>query len=244
VLFTSGYPQGGIVHGGRLDAGLELLSKPYRREDLARKVGQMLSGRRAGAESEQVLELELESRSASPSESEPESESGTGPGTASGAQSASASAAQARPASAAPLPESPAVVAPAAPAAQAAAVAPAVSERRPLHVLVVEDNADARQMVCEVLAQLGHTVSAAADGEAAWASLAEREIDVLFTDVSLPGMSGISLARQVLRRSPATRVVLASGYGLESLDGLGFPAVFLRKPYEFGDLQGALEGAE
>ncbi|WGG51853.1 PAS domain-containing sensor histidine kinase [Rugamonas sp. DEMB1] len=32
VLFTSGYPQGGIVHGGRLDAGLELLSKPYRRE--------------------------------------------------------------------------------------------------------------------------------------------------------------------------------------------------------------------
>ncbi|WGG51854.1 response regulator [Rugamonas sp. DEMB1] len=127
-------------------------------------------------------------------------------------------------------------------AATAVAAAPAPA-RRPLRVLVVEDNADSRQMVCEVLEQLGHTVSAAADAEAAWAWLAGREIDVLFTDVSLPGMSGIGLARQLLRRSPATRVVFASGYGLESLEGLGFPAVFLRKPYEFGELQLALEGA-
>jgi PAS domain S-box-containing protein len=38
VLFTSGYTQNAIVHGGRLDAGVELLSKPYSREDLARKI--------------------------------------------------------------------------------------------------------------------------------------------------------------------------------------------------------------
>jgi PAS domain S-box-containing protein len=43
VLFTSGYTQNAIVHGGRLDAGVELLSKPYRREDLARKLRHLLA---------------------------------------------------------------------------------------------------------------------------------------------------------------------------------------------------------
>jgi len=43
VLFTSGYTQNAIVHGGKLDAGVQLLSKPYGRDQLARKVRQMLS---------------------------------------------------------------------------------------------------------------------------------------------------------------------------------------------------------
>jgi CheY-like chemotaxis protein len=42
VLYTSGYTQNAIIHGGRLDAGVELLSKPYRREKLAGKVRQLL----------------------------------------------------------------------------------------------------------------------------------------------------------------------------------------------------------
>jgi PAS domain S-box-containing protein len=46
VLFTSGYTQNAIVHGGRLDAGVQLLTKPYRREQLARKIRHMLSNRK------------------------------------------------------------------------------------------------------------------------------------------------------------------------------------------------------
>lgn len=42
ILFTSGYPQNAIVHGGRLDAGVHLLSKPYRRAQLARKLRDLL----------------------------------------------------------------------------------------------------------------------------------------------------------------------------------------------------------
>lgn len=46
VLFTSGYTQNAIVHGGRLDPGVELLSKPYSREDLARRIRSALGGKR------------------------------------------------------------------------------------------------------------------------------------------------------------------------------------------------------
>jgi DNA-binding NtrC family response regulator len=45
VLFTSGYTENAIMHGGRLDPGIELLSKPYSREALARKIRQVLASR-------------------------------------------------------------------------------------------------------------------------------------------------------------------------------------------------------
>ena len=49
VLYTSGYTQNAIIHGGRLDPGVELLSKPYRREQLAGKVRQLLGGAASSA---------------------------------------------------------------------------------------------------------------------------------------------------------------------------------------------------
>jgi CheY-like chemotaxis protein len=52
VLFTSGYPQNAVIHGGRLDPGVELLSKPYSREQLAYKIRQKLGGTGATLECE------------------------------------------------------------------------------------------------------------------------------------------------------------------------------------------------
>ena len=49
VLFTSGYTQNAIVHGGRLDPGVELISKPYDREALARKIRHVLASRAVAA---------------------------------------------------------------------------------------------------------------------------------------------------------------------------------------------------
>jgi nitrogen-specific signal transduction histidine kinase/ActR/RegA family two-component response regulator len=51
VLFTSGYPESAIVHQGKLDEGVELLTKPYTRETLARRVRQILDTPNAGARS-------------------------------------------------------------------------------------------------------------------------------------------------------------------------------------------------
>ncbi|MBZ9655451.1 response regulator [Phyllobacterium sp. 2063] len=56
VLFTSGYTENAIVHGGRLDAGVELLSKPYGREALARKIRNVLDSQiQRDQQSEQAL---------------------------------------------------------------------------------------------------------------------------------------------------------------------------------------------
>src|SRR5262249_23022605 len=47
VLYTSGYTENAIVHHGRLDPGVALLNKPYRKTDLARKIRQVLDGQEA-----------------------------------------------------------------------------------------------------------------------------------------------------------------------------------------------------
>jgi PAS domain S-box-containing protein len=57
VLFTSGYTQNAIVHGGRLDPGVHLLSKPYRREQLARKLRHLLANQQQVALSKKPLAI-------------------------------------------------------------------------------------------------------------------------------------------------------------------------------------------
>ncbi|WP_342119947.1 response regulator [Pseudoduganella sp. OTU4001] len=109
-----------------------------------------------------------------------------------------------------------------------------------LRILVVEDNQDAQYLVCEMLRAFGHEVSAVADGEAALEVLAGASYDVLFSDVSLPGMSGVELGRQALQRQPQLRVVFASGYSESLTAHLDFPAVSMQKPYDIEQLQRVL----
>lgn len=128
----------------------------------------------------------------------------------------------------------------------AAAPAPAVQEQAaPSHVriLVVEDNPDARYLVCEMLRALGYEVDAAGDGEQAVSMLADGRYGILFSDVSLPGMSGVELARTALRSQPQLQVVFASGYGGGFTSQLDFPAVSMQKPYEIDQLRQVLASA-
>jgi CheY-like chemotaxis protein len=122
-----------------------------------------------------------------------------------------------------------------------AQAAPAADSAPALRVLVVEDNSDARYLVCETLRALGHEVQSAASGEDALPELSTQQFDVLFTDVSLPGMSGVDLARQARQKTPALELLFASGYGDELTRRLEFPALSLQKPYDIEQLQAALD---
>ena len=109
-----------------------------------------------------------------------------------------------------------------------------------LRVLVVEDNLDSQYLVCEMLKAFGHHADGVGHAEGALELLAANSYDVLFSDVSLPGMSGVELARQALATHPHLRVIFASGYGDALLRHLEFPYRSLQKPYEIDQLQAAL----
>lgn len=183
VLFTSGYTQNAVVHGGRLDPGVELLSKPYRQEDLARRIRHLLGNQ------QQVNVL--------------------------------AEALRERP--------------PAAPAQ--------LRQAGPLRLLLVEDQHDVRETSRQLLELLGCEVQDVATAEAAQAALQRAAFDVLLTDISLPGRSGLELARDAGKLHPGMRIVIASGYG----GGAGAAALqgvrtwSLPKPYGVAELQALLD---
>ncbi|CAD6562904.1 PAS domain S-box protein [Paraburkholderia sabiae] len=172
VLFTSGYTQNAIVHGGRLDPGVHLLSKPYSREQLASKIRRLL-----------------------------------GPA---GASDADAAVASPSPPS---LPSQPSYTPP------------------DLTVLVVDDDNGSREAVNELLTTMGYDVHEAADAEAAMRVLMAEKVDVLLTDITLPGQSGIELARVAVGRNPDIRVIFVSGGNTPTPEEVGFGCASLGKPF-------------
>ncbi|MGP9820232.1 PAS domain S-box protein [Salinarimonas sp. NSM] len=111
-------------------------------------------------------------------------------------------------------------------------------------VLVVEDNREVGAFATQTLQDLGFDTTWVSNGEAALAALDEgpERFDVVFSDVVMPGMDGVALARAIRSRLPALPVVLTTGYShVLAEEGLGgFELV--RKPYGAEDLSRALAG--
>ncbi|MEH3122134.1 MAG: PAS domain-containing protein [Sphingomonas phyllosphaerae] len=179
VLFTSGYTENSIVHGGRLDAGVELLSKPYTREALARKVRHVLANQ---GQRQQILAPRVP-----------------------------------------PVPR---------------AAEPAAARRT---ILLVEDDALIRSATAEVLQEAGHVVVDAASAEEAMAALQTAPIDVLVTDVHLPGTSGLELAGRAAELHPGVRIVVASG-DIGAVEVAAPNMHLLAKPYSARELLAVLDG--
>jgi signal transduction histidine kinase/CheY-like chemotaxis protein len=176
ILYTSGYTQNAIVHNGKLDDDAFLLSKPYRKDELARKLRSVFAGTARG-----------------PLQNEP-----------------------------------PAIAHPA--------------ERRG-KVLVVEDVMLIRMATVDMVEQIGFQALEAGDGAEALAILQkDADIEILLTDLGLPGMNGRQLVEEARRLRPEIKVIIASGYSTENAAG-GKPEgdlVHLTKPFDLGQLRRAL----
>ena len=175
VLYTSGYTQNAIIHGGRLDPGVELLSKPYRREKLASKVRQLL-----GAQDQ----------------------------------------------------------APAAPVAPGARPVPTGPR-----VLLVEDDAQARELYRDILLSAGFQSDEAGTGQEALDLLARERYQAAVVDYSLPDFDGLTLARRIVAGHPNVAIVFASGYGNLVAGVSDITSRVLTKPFTDLQLKQALMAA-
>ncbi len=110
-------------------------------------------------------------------------------------------------------------------------------------ILVVEDNAEVGMFATQALAELGYNTVLAMNGAKALAELATgvERFDVVFSDVMMPGMSGVELGREIARLYPTLPVMLTSGYSevLAQSGTHGFE--LLHKPYSIDALSRAIQ---
>ena len=107
-------------------------------------------------------------------------------------------------------------------------------------VLLVEDNPDVAAVSTGLLEQLGYTVRRVADAEAALREIELDGVDLVFSDIVMPGkMDGLGLARHLKAVRPRLPILLTSGYSDAAVNVRGdFP--ILRKPYEIHELSQAI----
>ena len=105
-------------------------------------------------------------------------------------------------------------------------------------VLVVEDNAEVGRFATDALAELGYTTLLASDGASALAELASdtSRFHLVFSDVVMPGMSGIELGEEIRRLDPDLPVILTSGYSTVLAENGTHGFELLRKPYSIDEL--------
>jgi CheY-like chemotaxis protein len=115
-------------------------------------------------------------------------------------------------------------------------------------VLVVEDNTALRRVVVRQLGELGYRVLAAENATAGLRLLEQQSIDLLLTDIVMPGgINGRELAQRARQRWPGIRVVFTSGFSEAWLSGdagrLSSRAPLLSKPYRKEELASAAREA-
>ena len=124
------------------------------------------------------------------------------------------------------------------------------SGRRPVgatspvaRVLVVEDEPAVREALVEALTQQGHVARVAADGRAALEIVEREPVDAVVTDLALPGMSGLEVARAVKHLRPGTPVLLVTAWPVGAdaarLETSGVDAV-VEKPVGLSEFRATL----
>ena len=84
-------------------------------------------------------------------------------------------------------------------------------------ILLAEDDDSLRGFLARALERAGHEVRSCPDGEAAIAALADGPYDLLLTDIVMPGVDGIEVAREAAARAPALRIMFITGFAAVAL---------------------------
>ena len=108
-------------------------------------------------------------------------------------------------------------------------------------ILLVEDNEEVGEFAENLLTELGHDVTRVRSGDAALQTALEYDYDAVFTDVVMPGMTGLELADQLAELRPQLPVILTTGYSDEiaTSGARGRPVIL--KPYRLETLAAAID---
>ncbi len=116
----------------------------------------------------------------------------------------------------------------------------------PIEILIVDDERDFVDMLGLRLADAGHRVRAAYDGDAGLAAVDEAEPDVVILDIRMPGKDGITVLKLLKAAHPIVEVILLTGHGTidSAVEGLKTGAFdYVQKPADFDELLAKLEAA-
>jgi PAS domain S-box-containing protein len=203
IVFTSGYTKDAFEDNARLNNSVELLRKPYSREQLAARLRAVLGDH-------DVSVATGRARSPVPASSDAAVAPRRAPQPAKRIDQPLQGVASARQS---PAPDDPA------------------ARANRLRILLVDDNAAATEAVREILSMQGHVTITAGTAEEALDAIRRDRFDVLLTDIMLPGMSGIELAQRSVDVQRSLRVIFTSGNDVPCDCDLGFAWEALRKPY-------------
>ena len=109
-------------------------------------------------------------------------------------------------------------------------------------ILVVDDDSLVRNSVVSIVEAQGFRVLAASNAVDAMGILAQEHVDLLFTDIVMPGQDGIELAREAKKLRPKLRVLFATGYFSRADDAIGLGEL-LFKPMRAAQVEKAVAQA-
>jgi len=111
-------------------------------------------------------------------------------------------------------------------------------------ILLAEDDDSLRVFLTASLGRAGHDVDSHPDGDSAWVALERGSFDLLLTDIVMPGLDGIELARRAAEVDPAMKIVFITGFAAGALSQSSpapRDAKVLSKPFHLKDLVAEVE---